>query len=376
MKKSLLALAAMGAFAGAAQAQSSVTVSGLLEAGYTSKSIRAVGEANEQEVTQSAVTGGHVATPVLRVEGTEDLGGGTRASFAIRDEFNTGTGGRTAGTTGVFTETFVSLSNNQFGTISAGRFYHATRDIGGVYRFMGDIGRIAGSLNSSVTSNSVQYVSPALQGFSLSVGYGSVGKTADGITTVDTNIVPASLFSVGLRGAIGKAQMAASLETSAFASTTSAPNDQAKQTITSVGGSYDFGMAKLGAAYFDQKSTLATGADGGKRVAYTVNLAAPVTKVITLGASYANYEVTLAAGGAKPKTSIMTFGGQYALSKRTSIYGSYQLVTNTDANNALRAAAAGGINNSTTAGSSRGLGVAEINNGTGRGFGLTAVHTF
>ena len=95
-----------------------------------------------------------------------------------------------------------------------------------------------------------------------------------------------------------------------------------------------------------------------------------------MGASYASYEVTLAAGGAKPKATVMTFGGQYALSKRTSIYASYQLVTNSDADNALRAASDAGINSSSTAGSSRGLGVAEINGGTGRGFGLTAVHTF
>ena len=100
MKKSLLALAAMGAFAGAAQAQSSVTVSGLLEAGYTSKSIQGSG-GSTTEVTQSAVTGGHVATPVVRIQGSEDLGGGTRAGFSITDEFNTNTGARSA-TTGYF----------------------------------------------------------------------------------------------------------------------------------------------------------------------------------------------------------------------------------------------------------------------------------
>ena len=172
-----------------------------------------------------------------------------------------------------------------------------------------------------------------------------------------------------------EASLAASSETTTFVSAVGS-SDQAKNTINSVGGSYDFGVAKLGLAYFDQKLTLATGADGGKRNAYTVNLAAPVTNVITVGASYANYEVTLAAGGAKPKANIMTFGAQYALSKRTSIYGSYQLVTNSDADNALRAATSAGINNSTTVGSSRGLGVQEINGGTGRGFGLTAVHTF
>jgi len=375
MKKSLLALAAMGAFAGAAQAQSSVTVSGLAEAGYTSKSIRAINSPAGADVTQAAVTGGHVATPVIRFEGTEDLGGGLRAGFALREELNIGSGARSATTTGIFTESIISLSNNSFGTLSAGKMYHATRDLGGVYRFMGDIGRISASVNSAVAANTAQWVTPTFSGFSASVGYASTGKSPDATTGVDTDIVPVSLFSIGLRGTIGKASLAASSETTTFVSTAGS-SDQSKHTINSVGGSYDFGVAKLGLAYFDQKHTLSTGADGGKRTAYTVNLAAPVTKVITVGASYANYEVTLAAGGTKPKANIMTFGAQYALSKRTSIYGSYQLVTNSDANNALSAATTAGINNSTTVGSSRGLGVQEINGGTGRGFGLTAVHTF
>jgi len=372
MKKSLLALAAMGAFAGAAQAQSSVTVSGLLEAGYTSKSARSLGSAAGAETTQSAITGGHVATPVIRFEGTEDLGGGMSAGFAIRDEFNVGTGAR-ASTAGVFTESFVSLAHKGFGTLSAGTMYPATRDLGGVYRFMGDIGRIASPLNSVVQPNSIQFVSIPVQGFSASATYASVGKTVT--ANVDTNVDPVSQLAIGLRGTIGKGSIAAAVETLKYAAA-SAGADQATNTIISVGGNYDFGVAKLGAAYFDQKLALAGGSDGGKRVAYTVHLAAPVTKVVTLGASYGNYKVTPAAGGAEPKATVMTLGVQYALSKRTSIYGSYQQVANSDANDAMRATTLTGINNSTTLGASRGLAVTEINGGTGRGFGLTAVHTF
>ena len=370
MKKSLLALATMGAFAGAAHAQSSVTVSGLVEAGYTSKSVRAIGAADGAEVSQSSISSGHFGTPVLRVLGTEDLGGGMTAGFALTQEYNTGTGAFS--TTNGFTESFVSLGTKNFGTVSAGRIYPATRNLGGVYRFMGDIGRINTNLNSVVHSNTVQYVTPSFQGFSASVAYSSEGKTVT--SGVDTNVTPQSQFGFGLRGTFGKASVAATMETLAYVSAVGV-TDQAKNTITSIGGSYDFGVAKLGLAYFDQKVTTAASADAGKRNAYTVNLAAPVTKVITLGASYANYEVSPAAGGDKPKATIMTFGAQYAFSKRTSIYGSYQLVTNSGANNALSAASATGVN-AGAAGSSRGLGVVEINGGTGRGFGLTAVHTF
>ena len=89
MKKSLLALAAMGAFAGAAQAQSSVTVYGILDVGYVGGSERLSGFnafdngnlVNKQvsnSFNQSAQS-----TSRLGFRGTEDLGGGTRAFFTI-----------------------------------------------------------------------------------------------------------------------------------------------------------------------------------------------------------------------------------------------------------------------------------------------------
>jgi predicted porin len=370
MKKSLLALAAMGAFAGAAQAQSSVTVSGLVEAGYTSKSVRAVGSANNDAVTQAAIAGTMVGTPVLRVLGSEDLGGGMSAGFLLTQEFDTSSGAFS--TSNGFTEAMVSISPKGFGTISAGKMNPATRDLGGVYRFMGDIGRFSTALNSpAAQSNHVQYVTPSFQGFSASISNSSIGKTVS--AGVDTNAPPQGQTTYGISGTIGKARVAVAQETLSYASTGGA--DQAKNTLTSFGGSYDFGVAKLGAAYVDQKITVAGGADGGKRNAYTINAAAPVTKVITLGASYASYEVTPAAGGDKPKAVIMTVAAQYAFSKRTSIYASYQQVTNSGANNALKASSATGINDGAV-GTSRNLGVAEINGGTGTGFGLTAVHTF
>jgi len=86
MKKSLFALAAVGAFAGAAQAQSSVTVYGILDVGYTGGTARASG---------TGVTGGTLKENVSRISnsmesgsrigfrGNEDLGGGTSAQFVI-----------------------------------------------------------------------------------------------------------------------------------------------------------------------------------------------------------------------------------------------------------------------------------------------------
>ena len=74
MKKSLLALAAMGAFAGAAQAQSSVTVYGTLDA--------SMGRVDTGATTTNGITtklvGGALTSDRLGFRGVEDLGGGVK----------------------------------------------------------------------------------------------------------------------------------------------------------------------------------------------------------------------------------------------------------------------------------------------------------
>ena len=84
MKKSLLAIAAMTAFAGAAQAQSSVTVYGLLDAGYVggnSKTVGAAGVTTKQTISQFGQN--QEQTSRLGFKGTEDLGGGASAFFTV-----------------------------------------------------------------------------------------------------------------------------------------------------------------------------------------------------------------------------------------------------------------------------------------------------
>jgi len=92
MKKSLLALAAFGAFAGAAQAQSSVTVYGLLDMGYVGTSTVQRGSGLNGTTANatpslsqqtSGISGGGQSTSRLGFRGTEDLGGGMNAFFTV-----------------------------------------------------------------------------------------------------------------------------------------------------------------------------------------------------------------------------------------------------------------------------------------------------
>ena len=84
MKKSLLAVAAIGAFASAAQAQSSVTVYGILDVGYTGGNARVSSNATGQvKETVNRIGNSMESGSRIGFRGNEDLGGGTSAIFTF-----------------------------------------------------------------------------------------------------------------------------------------------------------------------------------------------------------------------------------------------------------------------------------------------------
>jgi predicted porin len=149
---------------------------------------------------------------------------------------------------------------------------------------------------------------------------------------------------------------------------------QAEFDLDTLAANIDLGAARVGLVVAKQDLALVGGANGGARDAVGVHVAVPLG-AFTVGGSFTNYEVSPAAGGAKPEADVTTVAARYAFSKRTSIVGSYQTVKNSGAAGALAAAAATGINGG-AAGSRRGLGVVETTGKTASGIGLTVVHTF
>jgi predicted porin len=83
MKKSLFAIAAVTAFAGAAQAQSSVTVYGIVDAGYTGGNARLATATAVSKETVSRIGNSMESGSRIGFRGTEDLGGGTSAIFTF-----------------------------------------------------------------------------------------------------------------------------------------------------------------------------------------------------------------------------------------------------------------------------------------------------
>ena len=112
LKKTTAAVLALGAFAGVAHAQSSVTLYGVADAGllYTNN---VKGDHVYQLSTANSSRWG--------LRGSEDLGGGLSAIFTLENGYTIGTGGMSQGGLLFGRKAFVGLSSKTYGTWTAGR---------------------------------------------------------------------------------------------------------------------------------------------------------------------------------------------------------------------------------------------------------------
>ena len=187
MKKSLLAVAAMGAFASAAQAQSSVTVYGILDVGYVGTNERVSSNAlvpttggNYKKTTNSFGGVGAESTSRLGFKGTEDLGGGMSAfftaEFALFPQDQTLSGNSTVGNNSTAAglqnrQAFVGLKKNGLGSAALGTQYtpvfnaNAATNPNGSNNLLGDLvyqgTTLAGSKDINNGSNSASFTNRA-----------------------------------------------------------------------------------------------------------------------------------------------------------------------------------------------------------------------
>ncbi|MDI9856017.1 porin [Comamonas sp. 17RB] len=324
MKKSLIALAVLAA-SGAAMAQSSVTVFGVID--------EAVTYVNGADNWNGIQSGGN-ATSRIGFRGVEDLGGGLKANFWLEGGLLADQGtGNTAGQTGLdFQRRSTVGLEGGFGEVRLGRdlteAYKATSrydvfgQVGlGVSRLWANntlgSGANAVALTSQRVSNMVTYVSPNISGFKAAVNYG-FGEVAG--ENRDSRYVGAGLtydngpLSLGLSG-----------ERSNRGANSNVTRDV---TAWALGGSYDLGVVKLSAAYRDSSAKNVAG-DKNKAKGYYLGLSAPVGAAGEVKASYNRYEGEI-AGADKHKADQFALGYVHNLSKRTALYGTYAYIKNKD----------------------------------------------
>jgi len=181
MKKSVFALAAMTAAAGAAQAQSSVSVYGIIDAGYKaveSDTLKYSSTSNSNTVISTKVTGitgqGSESTSRFGFRGTEDIGGGLKANFV----FEVGMDPASSTLTPMNSrQAFVGIEKSGIGRLDFGTLYtpHHT---------------IMAAFSPSTLPNV-----PGAVDYTQSVGSSGLGVTLDkvGITTTGTTLTAAAL---------------------------------------------------------------------------------------------------------------------------------------------------------------------------------------
>jgi len=163
MKKSLLAVAALGAFASTAQAQSSVTVYGILDMGYVGYNTRnAVGGTTNtvSKTTGNTFTQSAEQTSRLGFKGVEDLGGGTSAFFTVEIGLTPANSSAVINTgTTQNRQSFVGLKKNGLGDFAFGTQYTpihnavSVTDPGNTNNMMGNLIYTAGTGSQAPAGN-------------------------------------------------------------------------------------------------------------------------------------------------------------------------------------------------------------------------------
>lgn len=319
MKKSLIAMAVLAA-SGAAMAQSSVTLYGIVDAnvGSCKNSLGAASYscADTSGISQSGVNSGGISTSRWGLKGTEDLGNGLKASFQLEQGIKIDDGAAAASGTQFDRQAWVGVSGG-FGSVLMGRtygpydvFHDAVNAVGNLNMSPTDaVNAAAGGDYSSNLTNLVQYTSPTVGGFSGSIGM-KFGE--DKTTTTSAN----DTVSLYLKYANGPLQVGY-----AYQNQEAVAGDT---TFNLVGASYDFGSFKLVGSYdtVDRDSSVTLNQD----TEYQFGVSAPFGAT-TLYFGYANAESETAAGALQEKADGYSLVATYALSKRTDLYAAYKSVS-------------------------------------------------
>jgi GBP family porin len=333
MKKTLILAAVAASFASAAYAQSSVTLYGVVDAGFTyvNNEASATGAGHNPAY---ALTSGNVDDSRWGMRGKEDLGHGLAAVFTLESGFNVANGQAEASGRSFNRQAFAGLST-PYGTLTLGRQYDSVVDYlgplsavgswGGTYfAHPGDNDNGNGSLR---INNSVKYQSVNDDGFSFSGLYGFSNQPG-GFASNRAYSVGAGYENGGLKLVAGYLQ-AQVLDRGANgaiqdgAPDTGVAGTATKQRTWGAGGSYTFGPAVVGAVFTQSRFQFALGDDSVRYSNYEVNARYNLTPAFSLGAAY-TYTQALQRTSATPNGSSHwnQFGLQsgYALSRRTDLY--------------------------------------------------------
>src|SRR5690625_2654772 len=358
MKKTLLAAALMVGFAGVAQAETSVTLYGVVDGGIGYQRVKG-NDANgdSAKATRTGLLSGVQRGNRWGLRGSEDLGDGLRFIFQLESGFDIADGRSAQGDRLFGREAHFGLAGDNWGQLTFGRqttitskYMPGVASPFGASFMQANYGATFSAANTVRYDNMIQYQTPSFAGFQAGLGYSfniegkQEGTTKlNGVKTKHDN----KAWTAALRYANGP--IAVGLSYDQYTDRTGIKNysgDVGRVTAKewALAGSYDFEVVKLylgggqtrDGFFANQFNGYGLGqsfqAQKGLRVNnYTVGLSAPVGAGEIM-ASWAMGDLRKAPHALRDgssykykKQQTYRLGYTYPLSKRTNVYalGSY-----------------------------------------------------
>ena len=300
----------------AAQAQSNVTIYGLVDLN--------IGYGRAGDLRYTGVDHGELNGSRWGLKGAEALSGDLKAIFTLESGFDPSTGSAEQGGRLFGRQAFVGFESATWGRLTLGRQYSPAfvaidpfDATGSADRSPGLLSRKTGGIKPAYEvrfDNMVKYRSPNFAGFELDLGYwfGEKDNTG-GDSAKEGN-------GLGVTGLYKNGPLAASLTTQSIY------RDATGGKVRTSGGglSYDFGLVKAYLAYTRDRESGSQGS--GKARTYDVGAEIRVSPVDTVALSYANRNERndVAAEDAHGWSAYYL----HDLSKRTTLYAGYSQLEN------------------------------------------------
>ena len=271
MKKTLAAVAVLGAFAGSAVA-ADVTLYGLVDYGVRYQNLDAdtagVDKTNKVDMKSGANSG-----PRFGLKGTEDLGNGVKVGFVLENGFAADTGAL-GNSKRLFDREAQLFVDGSFGRLSFGRVGQLA-SANGSYGLLGVTGpfstgygdatsglKFVGANGFTRFDNTITYMTPSFAGLTV---YAQYSMDTDGADEVGVENESSSdrYYGIGAKFVAGGLTLVGVVDSINYATVggkNAVVQDMDDALTVTIGGNYDFQVAKVyfGGQYFDNAKAVAS----------------------------------------------------------------------------------------------------------------------
>ena len=270
MKKTLAAVAVLGAFAGSAVA-ADVTLYGLVDYGVRYQNLDA-DTAGVDKINKVDMKSGANSGPRFGLKGTEDLGNGVKVGFVLENGFAADTGAL-GNSKRLFDREAQLFVDGSFGRVSFGRVGQLA-SANGSYGLLGVTGpfstgygdatsglKFVGANGFTRFDNTITYMTPSFAGLTV---YAQYSMDTDGADEVGVENESSSdrYYGIGAKFVAGGLTLVGVVDSINYATVgeNAVLQDMDDALTVTIGGNYDFQVAKVyfGGQYFDNAKAVAS----------------------------------------------------------------------------------------------------------------------